>query len=60
MRLKFYLVVGLGDAARVVGQVLLVAAQAGLQVLDGLRVVLVLWKGENIACWNDFGFKAKN
>ena len=49
MRLKFYLVVGLGDAARVVGQVLLVAAQAGLQVLDGLRVVLVLWKGGNIA-----------
>merc|ERR1719414_1545713 len=36
------LVVGLGDAARVVGEVLLVAAQAGLQVLDGLRVVLVL------------------
>ena len=47
---KFYLVVGLGDAARVVGEVFLVAAQAGLQVLDGLRVVLVLWKGENIAC----------
>ena len=48
MRLKLYLVVGLGDAARVVGEVLLVAAQAGLQVLDGLRVVLVLWKGENM------------
>ena len=34
------LVVGLRDAARVVGEVLLVAAEARLQVFDGLRVVL--------------------
>ena len=36
------LVVRLGDAARVLREVLLVTTEACLQVLDGLRVVLAL------------------
>ena len=38
------LVMGLGDATGVVGEVLLVAAEARVEVVDGLRVVLALYK----------------